>query len=132
MRTLSGELHIGGQEHFYLEGQVALAVPGEGRTMHIFSSTQDPAEVQIISARVLGLPSSAVMVETRRMGGAFGGKESQASQWAALAALGAHITQKPVKMRLDRDDDFAATGKRHDFRSDWTVRFEADGHVRRL
>ncbi len=127
--VLSGRFVIGGQEHFYLEGQAALAVPGEGGTVRIFSSTQDPSEVQHIAARVLGVVESAVVVETRRMGGAFGGKESQACQWATLAALGARVTGQPVKIRLDRDDDFAATGKRHDFRADWQVGYAPDGRL---
>jgi xanthine dehydrogenase large subunit len=126
--TLEGTLRIGGQEHFYLEGQVALAVPGEGE-MHVYSSTQHPSEVQHIVAHALGLPNAAVDVEVRRMGGAFGGKESQASQWAALAALAAHRTRRPCKIRLDRDADMAMTGKRHDFRADYRVGFDADGRM---
>ncbi len=126
---LAGRLEIGGQEHFYLEGMVALAVPGESGTMTVHSSTQDPAEVQHITARILGLPDAAVQVETRRLGGGFGGKESQACQWAALAALAAHVTGRPCKLRLDRDDDFAATGKRHDFRADWQVGVDPDGRL---
>ena len=127
--TIAGTLEIGGQEHFYLEGQVAFAIPGEAGTMTVHSSTQDPTEVQHITARVLGLPEAAVMVETRRLGGGFGGKESQACQWAALAALAAHVTGRPCKLRLDRDDDFAATGKRHDFRADWQVGFDEAGRL---
>ncbi len=126
-RTLAGRLAIGGQEHFYLEGQAALAVPGEANAMTVYASTQDPAEVQHIVARILGVAEAAVVVETRRMGGAFGGKETQASQWAAIAALAARLTNRPCKLRLDRDDDFAATGKRHDFRADWRVGFDDSG-----
>jgi xanthine dehydrogenase large subunit len=126
---LEGQLAIGGQEHFYLEGQVALATPGEEGAMTILSSTQDPAEVQHIVARVLGVPDAMVMVETRRMGGAFGGKESQACIWAAIAALAARVTGRPCKLRLDRDDDFAATGKRHDFRADWRIGFDHAGRL---
>ncbi len=126
---LEGRLRIGGQEHFYLEGQVALAVPGEAGQMTIHASTQDPAEVQHIAARLLALPAAAVMVETRRLGGAFGGKESQACQWAAIAALAAQVTGRPCKLRLDRDDDFAATGKRHDFRATWQVGFDGAGRL---
>lgn len=126
---LEGQLEIGGQEHFYLEGQAALAVPGELGAMSVYSSTQDPAEVQHLVARILDLPDAAVQVETRRLGGAFGGKESQACQWAAIAALAAHLTGKPCKLRLDRDDDFALTGKRHDFRADWRAGFDADGRL---
>ena len=89
---LEGQFRIGGQEHFYLEGQVALAVPEEDGAMHVLSSTQHPTEVQHVVARVLGLPDSYVTCEVRRMGGGFGGKESQATQWAALAALAARVT----------------------------------------
>ena len=125
---LSGTLHIGGQEHFYLEGQVALAVPGEDE-MLVHSSTQHPSEVQHLIARMLALPASAVTVEVRRMGGAFGGKETQAAQWAALAALAAHVTRRPCKLRLDRDDDMIMTGKRHDFRADYDIGVDADGRI---
>ena len=128
-RRLAGKFAIGGQEHFYLEGQVSIASPGEGREMTVHASTQDPTEVQHIVARILGLPDAFVTVETRRMGGGFGGKESQACAWAAMAALGAHITGSPCKIRLDRDDDFALTGKRHAFRDDWRVGFDASGRV---
>ena len=127
--TLQGQFAIGGQEHFYLEGMIALAVPGESGTMTVYSSTQDPTEVQHIVARVLGEPDAAVQVETRRLGGGFGGKESQACQWAALAALAARITGQPAKLRLDRDDDFAATGKRHDFRADWRAGYDDAGRL---
>ena len=127
--SLSGRFEIGGQEHFYLEGQVALAIPGEDGDMLVHSSTQDPTEVQHVVARVLGCPDAHVTVETRRMGGGFGGKESQANQTAALAALAARVTGRPCKLRLDRDDDFAMTGKRHDFRADWRVAYEDDGRI---
>ena len=126
---LSGRMEIGGQEHFYLEGQVSLAVLGESGTMQVYASTQDPTEVQHIVARVLGLPDASVMCETRRLGGAFGGKESQACQWAAIAALAAHVTQRPCKLRLDRDDDFALTGKRHDFRASWQAGYDHSGRI---
>jgi xanthine dehydrogenase large subunit len=108
---LDGQFTIGGQEHFYLEGQIALAVPGEAGEMHIYSSTQHPSEVQHLIAHALHVPSSVVTVEIRRMGGGFGGKESQASQWAVLAALAAAKTGQPCKFRLDRDDDMIMTGK---------------------
>ena len=127
-RRLAGTLRIGGQEHFYLEGQVALAIPGED-DMLVHSSTQHPSEVQHIVAHMLGLPNAAVTVEVRRMGGGFGGKESQAAQWAALAALAARITGRPCKFRLDRDDDMILTGKRHDFRADYDVGFDDDGRL---
>ena len=127
--SLEGQFRIGGQEHFYLEGQASLAVPGEGVEMHMYVSTQDPTEAQHIVARVLGVPDAFVIVETRRMGGGFGGKESQACQWAAIAALGARVTGQPCKIRLDRDDDFVMTGKRHDFRADWRVGYDEAGRI---
>ena len=127
-KTLAGTLNIGGQEHFYLEGQAAFAIPGES-DMLVHSSTQDPTEVQHILGRVLAMPDAFVTVETRRMGGAFGGKESQAAQTACLAALAAHVTKRPCKLRLDRDDDMVMTGKRHDFRADWKVGFDAQGRI---
>ncbi len=126
---LEGALQIGGQEHFYLEGQVSFAIPGEGDEMLVHASSQDPTETQHIVARVIGVPDAFVTVETRRMGGGFGGKESQACTWAAMAALAARITGRPCKVRLDRDDDFALTGKRHDFRADWRVGYDESGVV---
>ena len=110
-----GKLTIGGQDHFYLEGQVAYAIPQEKGGIHIHSSTQHPSEVQHCVAEMLGIDDAQVTCECRRMGGGFGGKESQAAQWAALAALTAHKTGRPAKCRLDRDDDMIMTGKRHDF-----------------
>jgi xanthine dehydrogenase large subunit len=126
---LEGELSIGGQEHFYLEGQASFAIPGEGDEMTVHASSQDPTETQHIVARVLGIPDAFVTVETRRMGGGFGGKESQACTWAAVAALAARVTGRPCKIRLDRDDDFMLTGKRHDFRADWRVGYDDCGVV---
>ena len=126
---LEGQFRVGGQEHFYLEGQVALAIPGEDGDIHVYSSTQHPTEVQHVVARVLDLPDSYVTCETRRMGGGFGGKESQATQWAVTAALAARVTGRPCKLRLDRDDDFILTGKRHDFRCDWRVGFDPEGRI---
>ncbi|HVC62116.1 MAG TPA: xanthine dehydrogenase molybdopterin binding subunit [Acetobacteraceae bacterium] len=126
---LSGRVDVGGQEHFYLEGQVAMAVPGEDGDMLVHSSTQHPTEVQHLVARALKLADHAVICETRRMGGAFGGKESQASLIACVAALLAQRTTRPVKLRLDRDDDMVQTGKRHDFRIDYDVGFDAEGRI---
>lgn len=126
---LAGRLDVGGQEHFYLEGQVAMAIPGEDGDMHVLSSTQHPTEVQHLVARALKLSDHAVVCETRRMGGAFGGKESQASLIACVAALLAQRAKKPVKLRLDRDDDMVLTGKRHDFRIDYDVGFDAQGRI---
>ncbi|PTW60131.1 xanthine dehydrogenase molybdenum binding subunit apoprotein [Breoghania corrubedonensis] len=129
-RRLSGVMRIGGQEHFYLEGQISMAVPGEDGDMFVHCSTQHPSEVQHIVAKALDVIEAGVTIEVRRMGGAFGGKESQANQWAALAALGARVTGKACKLRLDRDDDMIMTGKRHDFRIDYSVGFETDGAIK--
>ena len=126
---LQGTIQIGGQEHFYLEGQAALAIPLEGGEMLVHSSTQHPTEVQHIVAHMLHIKQAAVTVEVRRMGGGFGGKESQASQWAALAALAAHVTKRPCKLRLDRDSDMIMTGKRHDFRADYDIGFDGSGRI---
>jgi len=126
---LNGRIDIGGQEHFYLEGQVALAIPMEDGDIFLHSSTQHPSEVQHNVANILGLPAHAVTVEVRRMGGGFGGKESQPTQWAAMAALGVVKTGHPVKCCLDRDDDMIMTGKRHDLRADWSVGFDRDGRI---
>jgi xanthine dehydrogenase large subunit len=126
---LSGELRCGGQDHFYLEGQIALATPGETPDMHVWSSTQHPTEVQQGVAHLLGLPFNAVTVEVRRMGGAFGGKESQATIIAGIAALLAWKARQPVKLRLPRDDDMRATGKRHPFLIRYDVGFDAQGHI---
>ena len=120
---------IGGQEHFYLEGQVSLAVPEEHGAITLHCSTQHPSEVQFLIAHMLHLPAAMVTTECRRMGGAFGGKESQAAQWACLAALAARVTGRPAKCRLDRDEDMMLTGKRHDFRVDYQAGFDAKGRV---
>ncbi|MFG1283295.1 xanthine dehydrogenase molybdopterin binding subunit [Xanthobacter autotrophicus] len=126
---ITGEVRCGGQDHFYLEGQIAIAVPGEDRDMQVYSSTQHPTEAQHGVAHVLGLPFAAVTVEVRRMGGAFGGKESQATIIAAIAALLAHHARKPVKLRLPRDVDMEATGKRHPFRIRWDAGFDGEGRL---
>jgi xanthine dehydrogenase large subunit len=129
---LRGHLDVGGQEHFYLEGQVAYAIPKEQGTWHIHSSTQHPGEVQHWVAHALGIENNAVTVECRRMGGGFGGKETQAGHLAVWAALAARKCGRPVKMRLDRDDDFLVTGKRHPFAYDWEVGFDDTGLVTAL
>ncbi|MDJ0683196.1 MAG: xanthine dehydrogenase molybdopterin binding subunit [Alphaproteobacteria bacterium] len=133
---LQGEFRNGGQDHFYLEGQVALAIPGEASgqagEMLIHSSTQHPTEVQHGAAHVLGRPFAAITVQVRRMGGAFGGKESQATIIGALAALGAAKTGRPVKLRLPRDDDMVATGKRHPFLFRYDVGFDGQGRIHGL
>ncbi len=126
-RRLSGRIEIGGQEHFYLEGQAALAIPGEDDDVTVHCSSQHPSEIQHTVAHVLGIPRHAVTVEVRRMGGGFGGKESQGNLPAAAAALAARITRRPVKCVYDRDDDFMLTGKRHDFRIDYDVGFDDRG-----
>jgi len=126
---LSGRIAIGGQEHFYLEGQAALATPGETGQVHVLSSTQHPSEVQHLIAKVLGRSHADIVVEVRRMGGAFGGKETQAAACAAACALAASITGRPAKIRLDRDDDMMLTGKRHDFEIDWEVGFDDGGRI---
>lgn len=126
---LSGAFEVGGQEHFYLEGQVAYALPLEQDQWWIHSSTQHPGEVQHWVAHALGLPANAVTVACRRMGGGFGGKETQAGHLAVWAALAARKCARPVKLRLDRDDDFLVTGKRHPFAYDYTVGFDDAGRI---
>ena len=128
-QVLAGEMQIGGQEHFYLEGQAAYAIPSEKGGMKVLSSTQHPAEVQHAVAKVLGLSMNAVEVSVRRLGGAFGGKESQATQTACIAALLAHLTSQPVKLRLPRTDDFVITGKRHPFLMRYRVGFDHAGRI---
>ncbi|MFO0987181.1 MAG: xanthine dehydrogenase molybdopterin binding subunit [Alphaproteobacteria bacterium] len=125
----AGRFGIGGQEHFYLEGQVAFAIPGEGRDMLVLSSTQSPTEIQHVCAAALGIPDAAVTAECRRMGGAFGGKETQGALFAAVAALLAWKTGRPVKVRADRDDDMEMTGKRHDFAVGYEVGFDDAGRI---
>jgi xanthine dehydrogenase large subunit len=127
--TLQGTLEVGGQEHFYLEGQIAYALPQEQNQWLIYSSTQHPGEVQYWVAHALGIDQHAVRVECRRMGGGFGGKETQAGHLAVWAALAARKLQRPVKLRLDRDDDFLITGKRHPFAYDYTVGFDDTGRI---
>ncbi len=126
---LSGSLDIGGQEHFYLESQIARAEPQEGGQWLIHSSTQHPGEVQHWVAHALGIALHQVRVVCRRMGGGFGGKETQAGHLAVWAALAANKLRRPVQMRLDRADDFVITGKRHPFSHDWQVGFDAQGRV---
>jgi len=128
-KVIEGRLEMGGQEHFYLEGQAALVQPQEGGDMHVTSSTQHPTEIQHKVAHALHLPMHAVRAETRRMGGGFGGKESQGNHLAVACALAARLTGKPCKMRYDRDDDMVVTGKRHDFRIDYTVGVDAEGRL---
>ena len=130
--VLRGELEVGGQEHFYLEGQVSYAIPGEQRSMVIHASTQHPGEIQHWVSHALGIANADVRVECRRMGGGFGGKETQAGHIALWAALAANLLQCPVKMRLDRDHDFWITGKRHNFEYNYTVGFDDEGLIKGL
>ena len=126
---LSAEFSVGGQEHFYLEGQVAFALPGEDGDLVVHSSTQHPTEVQHVCAQLLSCDFNRVTAVVRRLGGGFGGKESNASWVAGAAALGAHKTGRPVKLRLPREIDMIATGKRHPFFYRYTVGFDDDGRV---
>ena len=127
--VVSGRFEIGGQEHFYLEGQAALALPQEGGDMIVHSSSQHPTEIQHKVAEALGVPMNAVRVEVRRMGGGFGGKESQGNALAVACAVAARLTGRPCKMRYDRDDDMIITGKRHDFRIDYRAGVDDSGRI---
>ncbi|WP_439652101.1 xanthine dehydrogenase molybdopterin binding subunit [Paracandidimonas lactea] len=126
---LTGTFACGGQEQFYLEGQIAYAVPREGQTMHVWCSTQHPSEMQALVARALGWQSHQVVVECRRMGGGFGGKESQSALFAGVAAVCAARLGVPVKLRPDRDDDMMITGKRHGFHYEYDIGFDDAGHI---
>ncbi len=128
-RAVEGEIAVGGQEHFYLEGQAALALPQEGGDMVVHSSSQHPTEIQHKVAEALGVPMAAVRVEVRRMGGGFGGKESQGNALAVACAVAARSTGRPCRMRYDRDDDFLITGKRHDIRVLYRAGFDDDGRI---
>ncbi len=126
---LQRRLDLGGQDQFYLEGHVAMAVPGEDGTITVYSSTQHPDEVQHLVADATGRSAKDVVCICRRMGGAFGGKESQAATIACITALMATKTGRACKLRLDRDDDMIMTGKRHDFVIDYDVGFDDDGRI---
>jgi xanthine dehydrogenase large subunit len=126
---IGGQLSVGGQEQFYLEGQISYAIPKEGSGLQVLCSTQHPSEMQHVIAQMLGLHSHDVTVECRRMGGGFGGKESQSALWAAAASLAAVKLRCPVKLRADRDDDMLVTGKRHCFEYDYEAACEADGQI---
>jgi len=128
-RRIKGQMRIGGQEHFYLEGHISLAIPGEDGDVTVYCSTQHPSEVQHMVAHALGVPSHSVAVEIRRMGGGFGGKETQGNQFAAIAAIAATRLGRAVKIRPDRDDDMTITGKRHDFLVSYDVGFDDDGTI---
>ncbi len=126
---LQGTWSVGGQEQFYLEGQISYAIPRENGGMFVHCSTQHPSEMQHLVANCLGLKSHRVQVECRRMGGGFGGKESQSALFACVAAVAAAKLNRPVKLRLDRDDDFLVTGRRHCFRYAYEIGYDGDGRV---
>lgn len=126
---LSGTLNVGGQEQFYLEGQIAYAAPKEDGCLHLWCSTQHPTEMQHLVAHALQLRNNQVVVEMRRMGGGFGGKESQSAQFACIASIAAQKLNRPVKLRLDRDDDMMITGKRHGFYYEYEVGFNEQGII---
>ncbi len=126
---LTGALSIGGQEHYYLEGQVAMSIPTESNEMVVHSSTQNPTEVQHLVAHVLNVPQNAIEVVTRRMGGGFGGKETDSSQLACICAIFSEKTRLPVKARLSRKDDILLTGKRHDFVANYEVGYSDEGLI---
>ncbi|MEM7563890.1 MAG: xanthine dehydrogenase molybdopterin binding subunit [Pseudomonadota bacterium] len=126
---MQGEIHVGGQEQFYLEGQISYVVPKEDGCFHLWCSTQHPTEMQQVVAHALGIDFNQVVVEMRRMGGGFGGKESQSAIFACIAAVAAANLNRPVKLRLDRDDDMSITGKRHGFHFDYQVGYDDDGQI---
>ncbi|WP_170413478.1 xanthine dehydrogenase molybdopterin binding subunit [Ruegeria arenilitoris] len=126
---IKGRMSVGGQDHMYLEGHIAFAIPGEDDDVVVHCSTQHPSEAQHMVAHVLGVPSNAVVVNVRRMGGGFGGKESQMNLFCAVAAMAAKKWNRAVKIRPDRDQDMTATGKRHDFVIDYDVAFDDDGRI---
>lgn len=127
--VVRGQLFVGGQEQFYLEGQIAYATPKEDQGMLVQCSTQHPSEMQHVVAHALGIHAHKVQVECRRMGGGFGGKESQSALWAASAAIAAAKLRRPVKLRADRDDDMLVTGKRHCFYYEYEVGYDAEGRI---
>ena len=126
-RRLQGSLHIGGQEHFYLETQISSVMPSEDGGMIVYTSTQNATEVQKLVAEVLGVPMHKIVIDMRRMGGGFGGKETQAAGPACLCAVIAHLTGRPTKMRLPRVEDMQMTGKRHPFYVEYDVGFDDNG-----
>ncbi|GAA3047081.1 xanthine dehydrogenase molybdopterin binding subunit [Streptomyces roseofulvus] len=130
--VFSGEFHFSDQEHFYLETHAALALVDENGQVFVQSSTQHPSETQEIVAHVLGVPSHEVTVQCLRMGGGFGGKEMQPHGFAAVAALGARLTGRPVRVRLTRTQDLTMSGKRHGFHAEWRIGFDADGRIQAL
>ena len=127
--SVKGELYVGGQEQFYLEGQISYAIPKEDKGMLVLCSTQHPSEMQHVVAHALGVHSHNIVVECRRMGGGFGGKESQSAVWAAASAIAAARLKRPVKLRADRDDDMLVTGKRHCFHYEYEVGYDDNGKI---
>lgn len=132
LKTLSGEFFMGGQEHFYLEPQAAIAYPQENGRIEIFSSTQHPTEVQNVVSETLGIDRSKVSVISPRMGGAFGGKESQAAPFAAMVAIAAKKLNRPARLVISQDEDMKMTGKRHPFKAVYQVSFSKDGTIKAL
>ncbi|MDB5819696.1 MAG: xdhB [Rhizobacter sp.] len=126
---LHGTLNVGGQEQFYLEGQISYAIPKEAGGLLLHCSTQHPTEMQMVISHALGLHANQVQVECRRMGGGFGGKESQSALFACVAAIAARKLKRPVKLRLDRDDDFMITGRRHCFHYEYEVGYDDEGRI---
>ncbi len=126
---IKARMRVGGQDHMYLEGQIALAIPGEDDEVTLFASTQHPSEAQHMVAHALGVPANAVVINVRRMGGGFGGKETQMNLFCAVAAVAAKKLGRAVKLRPDRDQDMAITGKRHDFRIDYDLGFDDQGRI---
>ncbi|WP_296473803.1 xanthine dehydrogenase molybdopterin binding subunit [Roseinatronobacter sp.] len=126
---ITGQMRVGGQDHMYLEGQIALAIPGEDDEVSLFASTQHPSEAQHMVAHALGVPSNAVVINVRRMGGGFGGKETQMNLFCVIAAIAAKKLGRSVKLRPDRDQDMMITGKRHDFRIDYDFGFDDQGRI---
>jgi xanthine dehydrogenase large subunit len=127
--TLSGIVESPNQEHFYMETQRCRAVPGEGNTLTLYSATQSTMEVQEVLSHVLNIPANQIILDVRRLGGAFGGKERAGTLWACLAGLGAFVTQHPVEVKLERTEDMLATGKRHPFKSRYKVGFDETGKI---
>ena len=128
-QRMQGEISVGGQEQFYLEGQISYVAPKEDGCFHLWCSTQHPTEMQQVVAHALGIDFNQVVVEMRRMGGGFGGKESQSAIFACIAAVAAYRLKRPVKLRLDRDDDMSITGKRHGFHFDYEVGYDENGLI---
>jgi xanthine dehydrogenase large subunit len=126
---LSGIVETAGQEHFYMETQRCWAIPGEDDTLTLYSATQSTMEVQEVLSHVLGIPANRIIIDVKRLGGAFGGKERAGTLWACLAGIGAFITKKPVEVKLDRTEDMQATGKRHPFLSRYKVGYDDNGRI---